>query len=84
MAFHGVLYQIPRNPVFPAIRALVAWLAKHWERMPRSPERNRINYLRHRDIYEAIVARDPDGAEAAMRAHLNVAWEFVRGTFDEA
>jgi DNA-binding FadR family transcriptional regulator len=84
VAFHGVLYQIPRNPVLPAIHhAFVAWLAKHWERMPRSPERNRINYLRHRDIYDAIVARDPDGAEAAMRAHLNAAWEFVRGTFDE-
>jgi DNA-binding FadR family transcriptional regulator len=83
VAFHSVLYQIPRNPVLPAIHlAFVAWLAKHWERMPRSPERNRINYLRHRDIYEAIVARDPDSAEAALRAHLNAAWEYVRGTFE--
>jgi DNA-binding FadR family transcriptional regulator len=83
VAFHAVFYGIPRNPVFPAIhKAFVAWLSEHWERMPRSPERNRVNYLRHRDIFTAVVERDPDAAEEALIAHLNAAWEFVRGTFD--
>ncbi len=83
IAFHAVLYEIPKNPVFPAIhRAFTAWLAPHWVKMPRSPERNRVNFHRHSDIYHAIRDRDPDAAEAALNAHLNAAWEYVRGTFE--
>jgi GntR family transcriptional regulator, sialic acid-inducible nan operon repressor len=82
VAFHAVLYDIPQNPVFPAIhRAFTGWLAPHWVKMPRSPERNRVNFLRHSDIHRAIRDRDPDAAEAALNAHLNAAWEYVRGTF---
>jgi DNA-binding FadR family transcriptional regulator len=82
VAFHAVLYDIPKNPVFPALhKALTAWLAAHWVKMPRSPERNRVNFQRHSDIYHAIRDRDPDAAEAALNAHLNAAWEYVRGTF---
>lgn len=84
VAFHAVLYEIPRNPVFPAVhQAFTGWLAPRWVKMPRSPERNRVNFLRHSDIYHAIRDRDPDAAEAALTAHLNAAWEYVRGTFDE-
>lgn len=83
VAFHAVLYEIPRNPIMPAIhRAYVAWLAVHWHRMLRSPERNRVNYQSHRLIFEAIVERDPDAAEAALASHLNAAWEYVRVTFE--
>jgi DNA-binding FadR family transcriptional regulator len=82
-AFHAVLYDVPRNPVFPALhRAFTTWLSTHWERMLRSPERNRVNYLSHREIYLAIADRDPDNAELALRNHLSAAWEYVRGTFD--
>lgn len=85
VAFHAVLYAVPRNPVFPAThRAFTSWLSGHWLRMPRSPERNRVNYLSHREVFEAIVERDPDAAEAALRAHLQSAWEYVRGTFEDA
>lgn len=82
VAFHAVLYEVPRNPVFPAIhKAFTAWLAPHWEKMLRSPERNRINYLSHRGIFDAIVDRDADAAERALQSHLGAAWEYVRGTF---
>jgi DNA-binding FadR family transcriptional regulator len=82
MAFHAVLYEIPGNPVLPAVhRAFTEWLEPHWLKMPRSPERNRINFGRHRDILAAIRDRDPDAAEAALLSHLNTAWEYVRGTF---
>lgn len=84
-AFHAVLYDIPKNPVFPAIhKAFTAWLAPHWVKMPRSPERNRVNYMRHADIYQAIRDRDADAAEAALKSHLHSAWEYVRGTFETA
>ena len=83
MAFHAVLYDLPRNPVMPAIhRAFTSWLSPHWQRMPRAPERNRINFLSHREIYTAIVERDPDMAERALNGHLAAAWEYVRGTFE--
>jgi DNA-binding FadR family transcriptional regulator len=83
MSFHAVLYDIPGNPILPAVhRAFTEWLAPHWLKMPRSPERNRVNLARHRDICDAIRERDPDAAEAALRAHLQAAWEYVRGTFD--
>lgn len=84
VAFHAVLYELPGNPILPAVhRAFTAWLGDHWARMPRSPERNRVNFLRHRDVVAAIRDRDPDAAEAALRAHLAAAWEYVRGTFDQ-
>ena len=83
VAFHAVLYDIPRNPVLPAVhKAFTAWLSDHWVKMPRSPERNRVNFLRHRDIFEGVRDRDPDAAEAALVSHLNAAWEYVRGTFE--
>jgi DNA-binding FadR family transcriptional regulator len=85
VAFHAVLYDIPRNPILPAVhKAFTAWLSSHWERMPRSPERNRVNWIRHSDILAAIRDRDPDAAEAALASHLNAAWEYVRGTFEVA
>ena len=84
VAFHAVLYEVPRNPVFPSVhKAFTSWLAPHWELMLRSPERNRINYLSHREICEAIVERDPDAGERALQNHLGAAWEYVRGTFSE-
>lgn len=84
IAFHQVLYQIPRNPVLPAIgKAYTAWLAPHWSQMPRLPDRNRRNHQAHQDIYEAILMRDPDAAEAALRRHLAEAWEQVHATFGD-
>lgn len=82
VAFHGVLYGVPRNPIFPAVhQGYTSWLAPHWERMLRSPERNAMNYHAHEAIYRAILERDPDAAEAALQAHLKAAWEHVSSTF---
>jgi GntR family transcriptional regulator, sialic acid-inducible nan operon repressor len=82
IAFHALLYEIPKNPVFPSVhKAFTSWLAPHWERMLRSPERNRVNYLGHQEIFEAIVERDAEAAERALQNHLAAAWEYVRGTF---
>ncbi|MEO0979728.1 MAG: FCD domain-containing protein [Pseudomonadota bacterium] len=83
VAFHGVLYRIPRNPIFPAMHeGYTSWLAPQWDRMLRSPERNEVNYLAHKSILDAIVERDPVAAEEALNNHLKAAWEFVRVTFD--
>ena len=85
MAFHSVLYTIPRNPIFPSLqKSYTAWLEIHWQRMPRLPERNRRNFASHAAILDGILNRDPDAAENALRQHLADAWEQVRSTFEAA
>jgi len=82
VAFHGVLYRIPRNRVYPAIHhAYVEWLMGHWAAMEQAADVDRLNHAGHAAIFEAILDRDPDAAETAVRRHLEVAWEFVRSTF---
>lgn len=83
IVFHHVLYEIPENPVLPSIhRAYTGWLAPQWEKMPRLPERNRKNFDSHSLIFEAILLRDPDAAEGALRSHLRAAWLQVHETFE--
>jgi len=83
VAYHGVLYTIPRNPVFPSIhRSFSNWLGDHWVKMPRLPDRNQRNYNSHSAIFSAILSRDPDEAEKLLTSHLNDAWAQVVDTFD--
>lgn len=85
LAFHAVLYEIPKNPVLPAVfKAYAAWLGPQFTRMPHSPNRNQENYHAHSAVYEAILMRDEDLAEAALRRHLDKAWFDVEKTFPES
>ena len=85
VAFHGVLYRIPRNPIFLAVhKAYVDWLMRHWAEMDRAADLDRLNHAGHAAIFTAVAARDPAAAEAALRRHLQVAWEQVRCTFSAA
>ena len=84
VAFHGVFYEVPGNPILTSLhKAYTDWLSPQWQKMPRMPERNRTNYEAHARICEAILLRDPDLAEAALRAHLDQAWEQVSETFQD-
>ncbi len=84
MAFHQVLYDIPKNPVLPVFhKGYTAWLAPHWSKMRRDEDRNQDNHQSHKAVFDAILMRDPDAAEAALRAHLADAWEQVRLTFGD-
>ena len=84
MAFHAVLYDVPRNPVLPAIhKAYTAWLSPHWMQMDNPPHRHHANYLAHKAIFDTILLRDPDAAEAALRDHLRSAWTQVSRTFED-
>ncbi|MGJ8558379.1 MAG: FCD domain-containing protein, partial [Sulfitobacter geojensis] len=83
-AFHRLLYDVVDNPVFPAIHtAFSDWLDVRWRQMPRDPERNRTNFEAHKSILDAILDRDPDRAEDALRAHLESAWDQVKRSFDD-
>ena len=71
VAFHFVLAEIPRNPIFVALHlALAEWLTEQ-----RASTLNRRGAARkalrsHRAIYKAIEARNAQAAEDAMRQHL--------------
>ncbi len=84
VAFHSVFYQIAQNPVLSAVhRAYTAWLSPQWLQMPRLPDRNRANFEAHEAIYDAVLMRDPDAAETALRTHLADPWNQVRQTFGD-
>jgi DNA-binding FadR family transcriptional regulator len=68
--FHYVLAVITRNSIFTAIHAALAeWLLEQ-RRTTLAEGEDRKAYAAHREIFEAIAARDTDAAEAAMRRHL--------------
>ena len=58
-----------RQSHFPAIHAGSPRGLPHWEKMPRSPERNEVNFLAHKAILYGILDRDPAAAEEALRNH---------------
>lgn len=70
-AFHQYIAAIAHDPLLIALYDVVLDLLEDQRRMSLShPEALSDAALSHRRIYEAIRDRDPDRAEAAMRAHL--------------
>lgn len=51
---------------------------RHQFAMARLPGRSSVSVVQHESIIRAIVARDPDQAEAAMRAHIASVIEALR------
>ena len=79
LAFHDVLAEIPRNPIFTALNtALSDWLREQRTVGVRAPIRGAIRraYQGHEEIYEAVAARDPELADKAMASHLETVSEF--------
>lgn len=71
--FHGVLAEIPRNPIFTALNtALADWLLSQRTIGARAPIRGVVRraYRNHEEIYEAIAAHDAEAAERAMARHM--------------
>jgi GntR family transcriptional regulator, sialic acid-inducible nan operon repressor len=79
MAFHREIALLTRNPIFPAIiEATSTWLAAYYRSLVRAPGAEILTLAEHERIYQAIAARDPDEAAAAMRDHLTRANELYR------
>ena len=71
--FHFILAKISGNPIFTSLHAAIAeWLMEQRATAARAEKASmRRAYNAHKRIHAAIVARDPDAAEAAMRSHLD-------------
>jgi GntR family transcriptional regulator, sialic acid-inducible nan operon repressor len=75
VAYHFVFAEIIGNPVFVALHdAMSAWLLQQRQIALQEPGEDERGYEAHERIYQAVVARDPDAAEAAMRDHLATGW----------
>jgi GntR family transcriptional repressor for pyruvate dehydrogenase complex len=75
VAFHNVLAEIPRNPIFLALNsALSEWLMAQRTVGIRAPVRGtmRAAYRGHVRVFEAIAARDAEAADKAMGHHLDI------------
>jgi DNA-binding GntR family transcriptional regulator len=68
---HGRVRAIARHAsAIRIIEQLNGQMVRHQFRLSLLPGRPSVSLPEHRAIIEAICARDPDGAERAMRAHL--------------
>ncbi|MDD5176692.1 MAG: FCD domain-containing protein [Sterolibacterium sp.] len=75
MDFHGILAEIPGNPIIAACNsALAGWLMS--QRTVRVKGAFKIAYQGHEKIYQAIVARDVEAADKTMADHLKAVSEF--------
>jgi DNA-binding FadR family transcriptional regulator len=76
IAFHRVLFTVPRNSVILATHmAFDHWLIERWRRLDRTPERDVESHEGHCRIVDAILMRDADAAEREMAKHLADAWK---------
>ncbi len=79
LAFHDVLAEIPRNPIFAALNtALSEWLMAQRVTSISAPIRGRIRsaYQGHEEVYDAIASHDVEAADRAMASHLKTVTEF--------
>lgn len=71
VAFHFVLAEITRNPIFTALHTgLSEWLTEQRTTSLKARGAAQAACAAHERIYEAVAARDPQAAADAMRAHL--------------
>lgn len=79
MSFHREIAGISGNPIFPAIvEALFRWAGGYYQSLVRAPGAESLTLAEHARIVDAIEARDPQAADAAMHAHLSRANELYQ------
>jgi DNA-binding FadR family transcriptional regulator len=77
VAFHFVLAEITRNPIFTALHTgLTEWLTEQRTTSLKARGAAPAAGAAHERIYRAVAARDPQAAEDAMRAHLAEVGDF--------
>ncbi|MGI5156497.1 GntR family transcriptional regulator [Microbispora sp. CA-102843] len=70
-ALHALIQEIAGQETVRAILVrLQGQLVRHQFRLALQPGRSSVSLVQHEKIVDAIVARDPAAAEAAMRDHL--------------
>lgn len=79
MAFHREIAAISGNAIYVALsQAIFEWLTEFHTGLVRLHGAESLTIAEHQTILERIAARDPDGAAAAMTAHLTRANDLYR------
>lgn len=79
VAFHYVLAQITKNPIFTAVHeALVEWLTSQRTISLRAPGAEETAFESHRKIFGGVAANDPAAAAFAMDEHLRSVADLIR------
>ncbi|PSC06790.1 GntR family transcriptional regulator [Alsobacter soli] len=72
VAFHRVLAEMPRNPIFVAMHdAVVEWIINERPILANTEANNRKSFAEHAAIVDAIAGKDMVAAVAAITRHLN-------------
>ncbi|HEY6797111.1 MAG TPA: FadR/GntR family transcriptional regulator [Kineosporiaceae bacterium] len=70
--FHLALARMTHNPLLDRLLAVTnEWMAPSRRSTLQSARRIEVSLAAHKKIYAAVADRDPDGAAAAMREHVN-------------
>lgn len=71
MEFHIRIAKISGNPIFVGLsEAMLAWLREYHTHMLIWTGKENFTLVEHEEIVDRIIAKDADGAEGAMRHHL--------------
>ena len=78
--FHSIIYSVcPNKTATDLLIRLKSQMRKYNGKTILVPSRDEKSYAEHKEILEAISARDVVAAEASVRNHI----ESVRKTFDD-
>ncbi|GAA2907424.1 GntR family transcriptional repressor for pyruvate dehydrogenase complex [Microbacterium keratanolyticum] len=84
IAFHSAIARAARNLALADVLSNITSLLEVWmTRSIQSAGETHSSNQEHRRVVEAIVARDPRKAQAAMRAHLRSAEKRLRRTLGD-
>ncbi|MEY4712447.1 MAG: hypothetical protein RIS88_1897 [Pseudomonadota bacterium] len=71
MAFHRAIAAISGNAIYMAVsQAMLEWLEQFHHEAVRAPGAEKTTLNEHVKMFNCIAAHDPQGAEAALVAHL--------------
>jgi DNA-binding FadR family transcriptional regulator len=74
--FHRSIAEATKNPVIMRlVPVIIASIIKTYRYAPRTSEDHRHALEEHMVIYKAIAAKDPEGAFAAMKHHLDMSYQ---------
>ncbi len=78
IAFHLTLAETSRNVVFADILNSMHALLEVWSKRTLANAEDLYPYYQeHLDVFNAVVAQDPDAAAAAMRLHMSAALQRI-------
>ena len=76
--FHDVIYAAAGNPILARVASDLRDYVRRFSTLPfASPDRVNHVLAEHEGILAALIAHDPEAAEAASNGHLGAAREYL-------